>query len=288
MSYAHPEYLVETDWLADNLHDPLLRVFDCTVLLQMQAKGPYIIESGAATYREGHIPGAGFLDLTSELANPDHEFRFMMPTADAFAAAMSRAGVGPDSRVILYGTNMSAWASRVWWLLRAFGFDNAAILNGGWKKWTAEGRSVSMEPADYPVASFEAHPRPELFADKDDVLAALGASDICLLDALPAQMYSGEMAPYGRPGHIAGSVNVSNQDLDDPETNTILPADALRAKFDSADVLDGRRVITYCGGGIAATYDAFALALLGYEDVSVYDASLSEWATDPELPMEVG
>lgn len=286
MSYAHPEYLVETGWLEENLDDPSLRIFDCTVLLKLQPEGPYVIESGRATHEESHIPGAGFLDLTRDLADPDQKLRFMMPSADAFAAVLSKAGVGPDNRVILYSTNMPAWASRLWWMLRAFGFENAAVLNGGWKKWAAEGRPVSTEPAAYPPAVFEARFRPELVADKAAVLAATSAADTCLLDSLPAQMYSGEMAPYGRPGHITGSVNVSNTDLEDPETNTILPADALKAKFDSAGVLDGRRIITYCGGGIAATYDTFALALLGYDDVAVYDASLSEWATDPDTPME--
>lgn len=288
MSYAHPEYLVETGWLEDNLDDPSLRIFDSTVLLQLQPKGPYVIESGRATYGEGHIPGAGFLDLTTELADPNQKLRFMMPSADAFAAALSKAGVGPDNRVILYSTNMPAWASRMWWMLRAFGFDNAAVLNGGMKKWATEGRPVSTEPASYPAATFVARLRPEMIAGKDDVLAAIGASDTCLLDSLPAQMYSGEMTPYGRPGHITGSVNVSNTDLEDAETNTLLPAEALKAKFDGAGVLDGRRIITYCGGGIAATYDTFALALLGYDDVAVYDASLSEWAADPDTPMETG
>lgn len=288
MSYAHPEYLVETSWLEENLGDPSLRIFDSTVLLQLQPEGPYVIESGRTIYEQGHIPGAGFLDLTTELADPNQKLRFMMPSADAFAAAFSKAGVSPDNRVILYSTNMPAWASRMWWMLRAFGHDNAAVLNGGMKKWAAEGRPVSTEPASYPAAAFKAQLRPEMVASKDDVHAAIGASDTCLLDSLPAQMYSGEMTPYGRPGHIVGSVNVSNTDLEDPATNTLLPADALKAKFDSAGVLDGRRIITYCGGGIAATYDTFALALLGYDDVAVYDASLSEWATDPNAPMEVG
>jgi len=288
MTYAHPEYLVETDWLADHLEDPNLRIFDCTVVLELKPDGGYVIETGKARYDAGHIPGAGFIDISEDLSDPDQTLRFMMPSAERFAAALSKAGVGPETKVVLYSTLMTAWATRLWWMLRAFGFDNAAVLNGGWKKWQAEGRPISTDASRYPPAQFVAKPRPHLIAAKADVMAAVGASDVCLLNALPAPIYSGEMKPYGRAGHIAGSVNVPAMALDDPDTGLFLPADQLKAKLDGVGALDGRRVITYCGGGIAATQDAFALALLGYDNVAVYDASLSEWANDPDAPMEVG
>ena len=286
--YAHPEYLVETEWLEDHLSDPDLRIFDCTVLLALGADGAYSIDSGRPTYDAGHIPGAGFIDINEDLSDKSQALRFMLPPADQFAAQMSAVGVEPGTRVVLYSTNMAAWATRLWWMLRANGFDQVAVLNGGWAKWQAEGRPISTEPADYPLAQFEGTPRPELVADMDRVKQAIGADDTCILNALPAAMYGGEMAAYGRPGHIATSVNIPTVDLEDPATNTFLPADALRKKFEDAGVLAADQVITYCGGGIAATHDAFALALIGRDDVAVYDASLSEWAMDPDAPMEVG
>jgi thiosulfate/3-mercaptopyruvate sulfurtransferase len=181
------------------------------------------------------------------------------------------------------------WAARVWWMLRAFGFENAAVLNGGWKKWTLEGRPVATDDGARPPRTFVARPRPELIADKKAVLAGVGDRATCLVNALSEEQHRGTGGvTYGRAGRIAGSTNVVARDLVDPKTHAYLPADALRAKFAAAGALDAGRVITYCGGGIAASSDAFVLALLGKDDVAVYDASLSEWAADPSLPMETG
>jgi len=121
------------------------------------------------------------------------------------------------------------------------------------------------------------------------MLAAFGDDRACVLNALTEEQHRGTGGvTYGRPGRIAGSVNVPARELVDPETHAYLPAELLRARFAAAGALDARRVITYCGAGIAASSDAFALMLLGHEDVAVYDASLSEWAADPSLPMETG
>jgi thiosulfate/3-mercaptopyruvate sulfurtransferase len=181
------------------------------------------------------------------------------------------------------------WAARVWWMLRAVGFDQAAVLNGGWRKWTHEGRPSSTEPCAYSPARFVPRPRPELFVGKNAVLAGLGERATCVLNALSEEQHRGTGGvAYGRPGRIAGSRNVPARALVDPTTHAYLPADVLRARFAEAGVLDAGRVITYCGGGIAASSDAFVLTLLGHENVVVYDASLSEWATDPSLPMETG
>jgi thiosulfate/3-mercaptopyruvate sulfurtransferase len=123
--------------------------------------------------------------------------------------------------------------------------------------------------------------------DKSGVLAALGDTGACVLNALTAERHRGTGGvAYGRPGRIAGSVNVPAQDLVDPQTHAYLPADVLRAKFQASGALDAKRVVTYCGAGIAASSDALVLTLLGRDDVAVYDASLSEWAVDPTLPME--
>jgi thiosulfate/3-mercaptopyruvate sulfurtransferase len=161
------------------------------------------------------------------------------------------------------------------------------VLNGGFRKWTVENRPVATDTGVRPARTFTPRPRPGLMADKAGVLAALGTPGACVLNALTADRHQGVgEAPYGRPGRIAGSVNVPAADLVDPKTHAYLPADVLREKFAKSGALDARRVVTYCGAGIAASSDAFVLTLLGRDDVAVYDASLSEWASDPSLPME--
>jgi len=290
MDFARPQHLVETDWLARHLDDPGVRVVECTVYLQpADVPGGYRVESGRAKWAEGHIPGAGFVDLQEELSDRSSKLRFMMPPAAQFAEAMGRVGVGDGVRVILYDRAVNMWAARIWWMLRAFGFDEAAVLNGGFKKWTVEGRPVATDTGARPARTFTPRPRPALMADKAGVLAALGESKACVLNALTEEQHRGTGGTaYGRPGRIAGSVNVAARDLVDPKTHAYLAADVLRAKFQAVGALDAKRVVTYCGGGIAASSDAFVLTLLGRDDVAVYDASLSEWATDPSLPMDRG
>jgi thiosulfate/3-mercaptopyruvate sulfurtransferase len=290
MDFARPQYLVETDWLAKHLGDPGVRMLECTVFLHpADAPGGVRVESGRAKWAEGHIPGAGFVDLQDELSDRGSSLRFMMPPAAQFAAAMGRAGVGDGVRVILYDRAVNMWAARVWWMLRAFGFDNAAVLNGGFTKWTVEGRQVGTDAGVAAVRTFTPRPRPALMADKAGVLAALGESGACVLNALSEEQHRGTGGnTYGRPGRIPASVNVPARDLVDPATHAYLAPDVLRAKFQAAGALDARRVVTYCGGGIAASSDAFVLTLLGRDDVAVYDASLSEWAADASLPMERG
>jgi len=290
MSFAHPEYLVSTDWLAAHLDDPAIRVLECTVYLHPDpgAKNGFRVESGRETWAAAHVPGAGFVDLPSELSDRTSSLRFMMPPAAQFAEAMSRHGVGDGVRVVLYDRAVNMWAARIWWMLRAFGFDAAAVLDGGWKKWTGEGRPVATDAGTRPARTFTPRPRPALIADRAAVLAGIGDGATCVINALTEEQHRGGGVQYGRPGHITGSANVPARDLVDPATHAYLPADVLRQKFAAAGALQARRVITYCGGGIAASSDAFVLALLGHGDVALYDASLSEWAADPALPMVQG
>jgi thiosulfate/3-mercaptopyruvate sulfurtransferase len=289
MTFVHPQYLVETDWLETHLTDPDLRVLDCTVLFDTDEHGFYLAD-GRDAWSQGHIPGSGFADLMSDLSNPGSPLAFMMPSAAQFAEAMSRYGVGDGTRVVLYEASRdmwaNMWAARLWWMLRAFGFDQAAVLNGGWHKWTLEGRPVSTTPCSYPLARFTARPRPALMADKGDVLAAIGDSSTCLINALTVEDHAGIRAHYGRPGHIPSSVNIPTVTLVDPVTHAYLPAEQLRVKFAAVGALDRGQVITYCGGAIAACNVAFVLTLLGITNVAVYDGSLLEWAPDPTLPME--
>jgi thiosulfate/3-mercaptopyruvate sulfurtransferase len=214
---------------------------------------------------------------------------FPMPSASQFEAAMSRYGVGEGTRVVLYDDMVNLWATRVWWMLRAFGFEEVAVLNGGWKKWTSEGRPVSTAPPTYPAAQFVARPRPELIATKDEVLDAIDQQSTCLINALDPDEYAGRgPVRYGRPGHIPSSVNVSFLSVLDPETNAYRNPERLRDQFNQVGALHKDRVITYCGGAIAACSDAFVLTLLGVDNVAVYDGSITEWAADATLPLVTG
>lgn len=284
--FARPEPLVSTEWLAARLRDPELRIYDCTTHLLPDPPRIYKVVSGRADYDKGHIPGADFIELQDELSEPHPKLRFMLPAPERFAAAMSRHGLGPKQTAVLYSQTNPQWATRVWWMLRAMGFDRAHVLDGGLAKWKAEGRPLSTEPANYPRARFEARPRPGLFVGKDEVKAAIGDGAVCTLNALRRELHDGSAkVNYGRPGRIPGSVNVPSVALVD-ENQAYLPAEKLRALFEGAGVKPEKRVLAYCGGGIAATSDVFVLHMLGYQDLAVYDASMSEWANDPSLPME--
>jgi len=285
--FVHPEFLVETDWLADHLSDVVL--LDCTVHLIPDPKTTYIIKPARDDFETGHIPGAQFCDVQKDVSDTTAAFNFMRQAPADFATAMRRFGVSNDTKVVTYSTANVWWATRVWWVLREFGHDNAAVLNGGWQKWVAEGRPVETGPAaSRPEGHFVSGEPRGLFAGRGEVLAAVGDSGVCTLNALTAAQHTGTGGNlYGRPGHIAGSLNVPAASLVDPATNTFLPPDELRARLGAAGALD-RPVIAYCGGGIAASADAMILTMLGHRNVRIYDASLSEWAKDDGLPMETG
>jgi thiosulfate/3-mercaptopyruvate sulfurtransferase len=277
--------LVSTEWLAGELGKPDLRVLDCTVHLRRTDDG-FLLDSGLPDWAAGHVPGSAFADLIETLSDPESPYPCMAPDEDRFARGMETLEVGEGTRVVVYDRGHSAWATRLWWLLRVFGFDAAAVLDGGWRAWTSERRAVSSGPApDWPPARFVPKRRGQLLASKDEVVAALGDGATCIVNALSREQHRGDDVGLPRRGHIPGAVNVPSGELLDPETNRFLPPETLAAQF--APVLPKPRVITYCGGGIAATADAFALALLGHEDVSVYDGSLEEWARDSSLPLEV-
>ena len=285
--FAHPEFLIATEELARQLDDPHLRVFDCTTHLIPDPKITYQVVPGRADFEKGHIPGAQFIDLQGDLSEKNHRFRFMLPSADAFAVAMRHFGVGEDTRVVLYSTANPWWATRVWWMLRVFGFDAAAVLDGGWQKWSREGRPVETGPGkSRPPGNLVVHTQRRLMVGKEEVLRSIGDNAVCTINALSPEQHAGTGGnTYGRPGHIKGSVNLPAAHLLDPNTNEFRSADELREGFATVGA-SAKGVITYCGGGIAASADAFALVLLGHPDVKLYDASLSEWASDPTLPME--
>lgn len=290
MEFTNPQYLVSTDWLAEHLHDEDVRVFESTVFLGFRDGGGYLIESGRAAYDAGHIPGAGFLDLQEDFSDNSQELRFMMPAAADFAAAAGRAGISETSKLVLYDRVGTQWAARLWWMFRSMGCSGAAVLDGGWVRWEAEGRPVSTDPPDYPPATFTPTPDPGRFAGLDEIKAYLATEGGCLINALAPEQHSGadEGRRYGRAGHIPGSTNVPSVALVDPGTALFRTPAELEEMFAAAGADRNRRVLLYCGGGIAASNDALALTLLGYEDVAVYDGSMSEYVKDPALPLEVG
>jgi thiosulfate/3-mercaptopyruvate sulfurtransferase len=291
MPFKYPEFLVETDWLAGHLNDSdsNIRVLDCTAFNRPDGSGGIRAESGRDSWAAEHIPGSCHADLVTDLSDQDAQFRYMLPQVPQLAKAFSSYGVGAGTRAVLYDSTSGSWATRIWWMLRAIGFDDAYVLNGGLHKWKLEGRPVDANPSNYPPTIFVAKPRDGLMANKDEVLAALGDGSACVLNALSEEQHLGAGgANYGRAGRIADSVNVPAGDLIDSVTHAYLPAEQLAEKFAHVGADSAERVITYCGGGIAASNDAFILTLLGYENVAVYDASMSEWAADSSLPMQTG
>jgi thiosulfate/3-mercaptopyruvate sulfurtransferase len=286
----HPEALVQTDWLAAHLDDPDLRIFECTTWLrpaEPDAGVPYRPEAGRADYEAGHVPGAGFLDLPGELSRHDAPVHFMMLPPERFAEVVGRHGIGDGCRVVLYSRDRIMWATRVWWMLHAMGFDRAAVLDGGFEKWLAEGRPVSREPSRYPPATFTPRPRPGLFVDKADVLQAIDDPGVCLINTLSEPDFRGaEPSRYGRPGRIPTSANLPWPSLTRAETNVMIPLDEAAQRAHAIGADRAERIVCYCGGGISATMGLFLLHRLGYENLSLYDASMAEWARDESLPIE--
>jgi thiosulfate/3-mercaptopyruvate sulfurtransferase len=211
----------------------------------------------------------------------------MLPSEERFAQAMSRLGVADDTVVVTYSSANHWWATRLWWMLRVFGHQSCAVMNGGFQKWQRESRAVEQgPPKPHAPARFTARFEPEQVADKKEVLDAIRAGDICTVNALRPEQHAGTGGTtYGRLGHIAGSINIAAIHAVDAD-NCFKPAAELRALF--APALAKSIAITYCGGGIAATSAALVLTMLGHPHVKVYDASLTEWAADPSLPMQTG
>lgn len=294
MPYANPEYLWDTETLAQHLDDPGLRLFDVTGMLTAKLENL----GHEKAYALGHIPGAVYLDVASpngDLNDPDAALPWTWPPQQHFEALMGRLGVGNDTQVVVYAgspregvDNGTMWSTRAWWVMHHFGV-RCAVLDGGWEKWRAEGRPVSQAPGSSAGTVFKADPgwRRGL-AGKEEVLAAVAASGAaCVVNALSTESHAGtDTVRYGpRGGHITGSLNIPMSVLIEPGAGTFVGAEEMRRHFEAKGVLSRPKVITYCGGGIAATTDAFALKLLGHPAVAVYDNSLFEWSADAALPM---
>jgi len=170
--YKFPEYLVETEWLEHNLDSPELKIFDCTASVvknpdaTQQQKVPFVYESGLDNYKQAHIPHAGHIDVPGMLSDPSSNLPLMMLPEEQFVSTMKNYGISNDSHVVLYSTSEPNWATRVWWMLRSFGFNNVAILNGGWKKWNLEERPTSTQACNYLPEKLSLKLRSKSFVDK--------------------------------------------------------------------------------------------------------------------------
>ena len=286
-----PQALMSTEQLSSLLGQPNLRLYDGTTYLEPPPPGnddPYVVVPGRRTFEEAHIPGADFLDLQGEFSDATTRLKFMMPATAQLEAAFGRHGLARDSRVVLYSIGTMMWATRFWWMLRSLGFDGAAVLDGGFDKWTAEGRPIESGPArGYPATTFKAAPRPGFFVDKRAVLAATKDAGTVIVNALGPQFHKGlEPSRYGRPGRVPGSVNVPAAALVNSAGKDFTTLSDAQAKFAARGVGKDKRVICYCGGGISATIDLFLLHQLGHDSLTLYDGSMGEWARDPSLPIE--
>ena len=287
MTYARPEFLVSPAELAADLDNPKLRVFDATVFLTPTPRGRLRAESGLRKFQACHVPGAQFLDLVEAASDTTTGLGFTLPGAARLGALFRSLGVDDDSEVVFYSTGHMMWATRAWWLLRYCGHRRCRVLNGGFRAWRKGHHPTTKEIETPNPGSFHVRPVPELFADKDAVLAAIADVGVCTVNALSPDVFSGESRMhYGRKGHIAGSINVFYDDLMDD--GFFKENEALCRVLDAKGLLRAPRVIAYCGGGISATVDGFACLLAGHDDVAVYDGSMAEWVRDESLPMETG
>lgn len=279
--------VVSTQWLADHLGADKLVVLDATVLpfTLPNGKGSYL--SGHDQYLvDGHIPGAYFADVIESFSDPLGRYPFTRPALEQFEEGASALGVDNETTVVVYDAGLGQWASRLWWLFRAFGYDSVAVLDGGLTKWRAEGRQTDRGHVAPTPSSFTGVERPELWVDKAYVEAVVrGDEPAALLCSLLSAEFAGEAGSRPRLGHIPGSVNVPVTRMVDRESNSLLPQAALAGRF--GPTLESERIVAYCAGGINAAASALALTLLGHRNVAVYDESLNEWAADADAPIAV-
>lgn len=286
--HVNAHALASTEWLAENLQHPDLRVVDARFDVRPAAAGGLEAVAGRDGYTTGHIPGAVFVDLVEDLADADEPLHILPP--ERFEALMERLGIGNETIVVVYDERGGTWAARLWWALRYHGHDRVKLLDGGLARWRAQGLPLDAQvPAPAP-ARFRAKVRPELRVTRDDVQRAIAQPDICIVDALPEPFFTGEAKLYAthRAGHIPGARNVPAPAHLEASTQTLLPPEALERLWAKLDLGRRKQVITYCGGGVFAAFTLFALYVQGHEDVALYDASWSEWGADPSLPVATG
>src|SRR5262249_48368219 len=282
MTYAHPESLVSTQWLAQHLSAPDLRVVDASWYLPAQGK------NGRAEYDLFHIPGAVFFDI-DEIADTESGLPHMLPSPEKFAARVRKLGLGDGNRIVVYDQLGLMSAARVWWMFRVFGHPDVAVLDGGLPKWLAEGRPTGDRAPQPRERPFPARYNNLMVRNLDQMKDNLSSKREQVVDARSAGRFEGsEPEPRSglRGGHIPGSRNVPFTDLLDPKNKTLLPASAIADRFRRAGVDLAKPVVTSCGSGVTAAVLALGLHLVGHPDVALYDGSWSEWGRPGDTPIE--
>ena len=286
MEYVNPGALVSTGWLADHVDDPDLVIVDAS----------YFVPGGTAPAKEkyaaGHIPGALYFDI-NDVADPDADQDHTMPSAAVFGAKAGALGISNDSLVVAYDAlGGGCAAARVWWMFRAFGHDQVAVLDGGSGKWKADGHPLSQDVPDTAPKTFTAsREATDQVRSKAGILSNIETKAYQVVDARSAGRFAGtdpEPRAGLKSGHIPGSRNVPFGALFASAGKTFKPASGLRAEFDAAGVDLGQSIATTCGSGVTACTVALAAYLLGKDDVAIYDGSWVDWGSDPETPVATG
>lgn len=283
--------LATTQWLAENLEDSNVRVVDIrgyvkkTDLGDGRQSAEYI--GAREEYDEAHIPGAVYVDWTTDITDPDDDVPAQLAPPEKFAALMESLGVGDGSHVVVYDHSGGQFATRLWWALMFYGHEKVSVLDGGWRKWTEEGRPTTDDTTLPEPASFTPKPRPEWRMEAEDVLSASGGGE-SVLDARDPGQYFGETTRGdGKPGHVPGAKHL-HADALFGEDGTFLSDSEIEERLRKAGVSEDRDepVVAYCNGGVAATVPLFALHRLGYKNLSNYDGSWNEWGSRGDLPAE--
>lgn len=264
--------LVETEWLERNSVKARLRIVE--------------IGRKPEAYDQGHIPGAVFVDR-KVVWDKVGGVPGMMPAAESAAKSLEQLGIGSDTTVVIYDGSRGLWAARLYWALEYLGHEKVYVLNGGYAKWTAEGRAIGTDVPSYPRGTLVVTVDPEKKASKKWVLENLNNNDVKIVDTRSGKEYTGEDARADRGGHIPGSVHI-NWVLNVLEGGTFLPADELAEMYDSKDVSKDKSVVTLCQTGVRGAHTYFVLRLLGYEDVKLYDGSWAEWGNAKDTPVIEG
>ena len=285
-------FLVETSWLAEHLHDPHITAVDMRGYVRMvESNGVQDAEYVGAyeDYEQGHIPGAIYLDWSSDIVDPDNEVEAQIASPERFAEALMQRGIGDQHLIVAYDAHpASQFATRLWWALNYYGHDQVVVLNGGFPKWQREQRPLETTSASYPAAIFTPHVQPQLRATAEEVVASLNKQGVKLIDARDIGQYTGKVVRgEGCPGHIPGALNVPREELIDPATGTFRSNEELAQVFSTVGIVPDEHIVAYCNGGVAATSVLFSLAMLGYPRLTNYDGSWNEWGKRQDLPTEV-
>ena len=275
---ARPELLASTEWLGDQLGRPEVRVLD----VRWRPDG-----SGRSAWTSGHIPGAVHLDWRTELSDTSESGdTLLLAGPEQVSRALAVAGVGDGTTVVVYDDSVSLFAARTWWSLRAYGLESVRVLDGGYPAWIEEERPTSNAVAPPPPATFTPRAQSRMRLTTSDVRALLSSPEVTLLDARAPAEYRGHEGNTKRLGHIPGAVNVPVGAMTRPGSQHFKDGDELRELLFKANIARGRRMVCYDGAGVAAAKLAYALTLLGHDDVAVYDGGWSEWGNRLDLPVD--